>query len=181
MRQFIADHFEHFLCGLLLISRLGDIGSTYLVTPKLTLEANPIMRRLGWRFALLSILVCLVPYFSTQSGVMILVPFLLVSSSNTAKIWFIRSYGELAYRELLVSLARKSKLRYALAGVNGSAAFLLLLGLVMLYLSPDPARYWGFWIALGIILYAITVALWGSVYFWRLFKLAKRKSFDAEK
>lgn len=50
-------HLERLLCALILISRLGDIGSTYLITPKLKLEANPILRKLGWWFAIASVLV----------------------------------------------------------------------------------------------------------------------------
>ena len=174
MRLFLVDHFEHFLCGLLLISRIGDIGSTYLLTPKLTLEANPIMRRLGWRFALLSVLACLVPYFSTQVGVMLLVPFLMVSASNTSRIWFVRTYGEMEYRDLLYRLANRSKLRHALAGVICSAAFTGLSGLVLLFLCPDPNRNWGFWFAVGILIYAFIIALYGSLYMYRLFKCAKQ-------
>ena len=51
MSRFFAESFEHALCGLILLSRLADIGTTSLITPQLKLEANPIMRRLGWRFA----------------------------------------------------------------------------------------------------------------------------------
>ena len=56
------DSLAHVLCGLILLGRLGDIISTWLITPKLDLEANPIVRRLGWRFAVLTVLICLVPY-----------------------------------------------------------------------------------------------------------------------
>jgi hypothetical protein len=40
----------HVIAFLLLIARLGDVGSTYLLSPTLKLEANPIMRRLRWPF-----------------------------------------------------------------------------------------------------------------------------------
>src|SRR5271154_5888940 len=90
MSEYIVSHFklEHLLCGLILISRIGDIGSTYLVTPNLKLEANPIVRKLGWKFAFLTLFVCLVPYYSTAMGVVVLVVSLLVSAQNTSKIWF---------------------------------------------------------------------------------------------
>ena len=139
----------------------------------MTLEANPIMRRLGWRFALLTLLICLVPYISTDMGVMVLVPFLLISASNTSRIWFIRTYGELAYRDLLNQLAKKSKLSHAIAGIMVSASFTSLAGFVLLFLAPDPSRDWGFWVALGIIVYAFVIALYGSLYMRRLFKAAR--------
>ncbi len=174
MREFIVTHFDHFLCGLILVSRIGDIGSTFLLTPKLTLEANPIARKLGWPFALLTVLACLIPYYSTPAGVVFLVPSLLVSASNTAKIWLVRGIGETQYLELLYRVARSSKLAYALAGALGSALFILLAGLVLLFLAPDPSHDWGFWFALGILGYAFVVAFHGSLYLCRLFRLARR-------
>lgn len=169
MIDFLYSHFDHVLCGLILISRIADIGSTYLVTPKLLLEANPVARKLGWKFALLTLLICLLPYYSTSLAMMALVPFLFVSSSNTAKIWFVRSYGEKEYLELIRNMAHKSKLSHAIAGVLGASFFLCLAGLVLLLVSPTP-NVWGFWFALGIILYAFIIAIHGSLYFMRLFK-----------
>src|SRR5208337_445540 len=107
MRESILSHsnFEHLLCALILVSRLGDIGSTYLITPKLKLEANLVAGKLGWWFAAATLLVCLVPYYSAPLGVVVLVPSLLVSASNTSKIWFVRAYGESEYHDLLCRLA----------------------------------------------------------------------------
>lgn len=168
MRHLVTEHFELFLCLLILLSRIGDIGSTYLATPSLVLEANPIVRKLGWRFALLTLLVCLVPYLSTEMGILVLVPSLLVSASNTSKIWFMRTYGEMEYRELVLSLARKSKLSHAVACVLGSASFTFLVGFILMFLSPDPHE-WGYWFAAGIMVYAVVVAFHGSLYCIRLF------------
>ena len=85
MLQFLATHFEHVLCALILLGRVGDVGTTYLATPTLRLEANPIMRKLGWRFAVLTLLLCLIPYYSTALGVMVVVPSLMVSSFRTQR------------------------------------------------------------------------------------------------
>lgn len=180
MREFINGHFEHVLCGLLLLSRIGDVGSTYLVTPKMQLEANPLMKKLGWKFALLTLLVCFVPYYSTNMAVFMLVPFLFVTSANIGKIWFARAYGETEYRELLLQVARKSKLSHAIAGTIVSASFLALAGLVLLYLAPDPDHDWGYWFALGLILYAIIIGLYGSLFFRRIFKAARREAAPPE-
>jgi hypothetical protein len=58
MREYIITHvtIEQLLCALILVARLGDIGSTYLVTPNLLLEANPVVRKLRWPFALATLL-----------------------------------------------------------------------------------------------------------------------------
>src|SRR5579864_9285673 len=70
---FAYANLPHVLCALLLIARLGDIGTTYLATPRLRLEANPIVRKLGWPFALLSLGACFLPYYSITIAVPVLI------------------------------------------------------------------------------------------------------------
>jgi len=181
MREFITSHFEHVLCVLIFVSRAGDIVSTFLVTPKLTLEAHPIATKLGWPFGVLTILACLIPYYSTPMGIVVLVPSLLVSASNTAKIWFVRSVGETEYLNLLYRLARTTKLPHALAGVLMSALFIAIAGAVLLFLSPDPHLHWGYWYGMGILCYAFVIGFYGSIYFWRLFRTARRGDFPHTK
>jgi hypothetical protein len=174
MLQFAATHFEHVLCGLILLGRIGDIGSTYLATPKLKLEANPIMRKLGWRFAVLTPLLCLIPYYSTPLGVMVAVPSLMVSSSNAAKIWSMRGLGEDKYLEFLYAAARAGKLSHAIAGLLVSLMFLALVALLLLFLSPDPNRYWGFWIAMGMLVYVFARVVHGTLFLRRIFRRARQ-------
>ena len=125
MREFIYNQvkLEHLLCAIILFARLGDIGSTYLATPSLKLEANPIMKRLGWWFAIATLFICLVPYYSTGLAVVVLIPSLMVSAANMGRIWFARAYGEAETHELIFRLARKSKLSHALIPTISAAAF----------------------------------------------------------
>jgi hypothetical protein len=176
MREFIVANFEHVLCVLILISRLGDIVSTYLVTPKLKLEANPIVRKLGWSFAIFTLFACLIPYWNTAVGIIVLIASLLVSAANTSKIWFARAYGEQAYVELIYEMAGKSKLSHALAGTIVSALFIAMVGLVTLFLCPNPGTDWGYFIGWGILTYAFVVGFYGSLSFIRIFKMARKKN-----
>jgi hypothetical protein len=170
MSDFAYAHLNHVLCVLILVSRIGDIGTTYLVTPTLALEANPIMRRLGWRFALLTLAICFVPYLSLGAGVMILVPSLMVSASNASRIWVARTMGEREYKAFLERVAAASKLRHALAGLLVSAAFVILVGSVLVLLYPDSAEDYAFWFGAGIIAYGLVIAIHGSLSLIRLFK-----------
>jgi len=176
MREYFYAHvkLEHLLCGLILFARLGDIGSTYLATPTLKLEANPIMRRLGWWFAVATLFVCLVPYYSTALGVIVLIPSLMVSASNTGKIWFARAYGESEYHELLLRMAKRSKLWQALLPTVAAAMFNALIGLTLLLLSADPSKDWSYWFGIGFLGYALAIGFHGSVFFIRLFKNARK-------
>ena len=114
--ELLRDHLAHTLAVLLFVSRAGDVGSTYLLTPTLRLETNPIVRRLGWWWALASFAVCAVPYWSLELAVMLVVPFLLVSAANTAQVWAVRTMGEGEYHAYLLRLARKGSMVHALVG-----------------------------------------------------------------
>lgn len=176
MLEYFYTHvkLEHLLCALILLARIGDIGSTYLVTPTLKLEANPIMRRLGWWFALATIFICLVPYYSTAAGIIVLIPSLMISASNIRQIWFVRAYGEGDYHELILRVAKRSSLSHALLPTIAAATFTALIGLVLLLLSPDPSKDWGYWFGIGFLAYAFIIGFYGSLFYIRLFRKAKR-------
>ena len=171
MLAFAYGNLPHVLCALLLLSRIGDIGTTYLVTPNLILEANPIARKLGWPFALLTLGACFLPYVSMPGAVSALVAFLLVSASNAGKIWIVRTIGERAYAAFVLDLARKSKLSHALLGLAASTFFVALTGGTILLFYPSEEE-WGFWLGLGVLLYAGAAWLYGTLATIRLFRRA---------
>jgi hypothetical protein len=55
-----------------------------------------------------------------------------------------------------------------------AAVFTAFIGAVLLLLSPDPARDWGYWFALGFLAYAFVIGFYGSIFFVRLFRRAKQ-------
>ena len=110
------------LAILILISRLGDIGSTYLASPNLELESNTVIRRLRWPFAALTILVFIIPWWDIGSGIVIMVASLLVAASNSSKIWLIRAMGETEYYALMVRMARISQILLLLDAATNSEA-----------------------------------------------------------
>lgn len=174
MLAFAYANLPHVLCALLLLARIGDVGTTFLLTPSLELEANPIIRKLGWRFALLTLAACALPYLpylGLPVAAMVSIPFLLVSASNAAKIWIVRAVGEKAYASFLVDVARKSKLSHALIGVAASSFFIALAGATILLFYPAPAN-WGFWLGGGVVLYAVVIWFYGTLWMMRLFRQA---------
>jgi L-asparagine transporter-like permease len=98
----------------------------------------------------------------------------MVSASNVSKIWFARAYGEDEYHELLLRLARKSKLFHMLAAPLVSAVFIAIIGFVLLLLCPDPSRDWGYWFAYGFLAYAFVIGFYGSLFFVRLFRKSRQ-------
>ena len=163
---------QHLLCALLLVARVGDVATTYLVTPTLALEANPLVRWLGWRFALLTIAVCALPYVSLEIAVAVLMTSLLVSASNAGKVWIARTMGEAAFEQFLIEMAHRSKMSQALMSVLASGGFIILAGAVVLMFYGSPSSDWGFWLGLGIVTYGIALSLHGSLWTVRLFRKA---------
>src|SRR5262249_10480974 len=109
------------------------------------------MRKLRWWFAIATVAVCLVPYYSTAIAIIVLVPSLLVSAANSGKIWFARAYGEDAYQGLILSVAAKSSLSHALTPLIFVGGFMATIGFVLLLLCPDPAKDWGYWFGIGFL------------------------------
>ncbi|MGD8594071.1 MAG: hypothetical protein PVF82_14660 [Gammaproteobacteria bacterium] len=66
-----ADYLPHLLAVLILIARIGDIGTTYLLWPNLKLETYPIFRRLRWPYAIATLLIYPIPYVSPRGAVTI--------------------------------------------------------------------------------------------------------------
>jgi hypothetical protein len=163
---------QHLLALGILLSRLGDVGSTYAATPNLRLEANPIMRKGGWPLAWASLLLCLIAYYDERSGIMVLVASLLVTGSNLSKAWAMRSLGEAGYEEYMTRVVRASSLAGALAFVCGSAACVALVGGLIMAFTPDGMV--AFWAAAGMLLYAAAVAGYGSLSVVRLFRRVRR-------
>lgn len=170
IRIWVYEHLSHVLCALVLLSRLGDVVSTRLASPTLELEANALARRLGWPFILLTLLVCLVPYVSTGAALTVLVPSLLVTASNVSRLWVMRTLGETAYRDLVLAWLRQARPRAVYGGVLTAAACTLLCGAVLLFFYPDPETDWGFWFALGLMTYALAMAVHGCHFYRRLFR-----------
>jgi hypothetical protein len=171
-----ASNLPHILCALLLVARLGDIGTTWLATPKLLLEGNPIVRKLGWPYAWLTVVVCLLPYVSEPVAVVALVLSLLAAAGNAGRMWVMISLGEQAYADFLIQAARRSKLSYALGCVWAGAFFFGLVGVTILMLSSPStlpgncSDGWGEFIGAGVLIYAAAVWVYGTLSVVRLFR-----------
>jgi hypothetical protein len=161
---------EYLLAGAILLGRLADIGSTWLVSPKLQLEANPLVRRLRWPFAWMTLLTCLIPFWYAPMGLVVAIVSFLVAAQNLSHAWLVRTLGEDRMRDLQMEAVRRSSLPAALGFTwLASAPLFACAGLVAQF-GGDPNKGWGFWIAFGIGLYAFALAFHTSRYFVRLFR-----------
>lgn len=165
---------EHIVAGLLLLARIGDIGSTYLATPNLLLESNPVARKLRWPFALMTLGVAALPYYMLEPGIVILTASLLVTASNFGKVWFIRTLGEQAYFDFVSQMAARSRPIEPLLFTTLSASALALIGglLIMFYPTENEIAYW---IGYGFVIYALVAVTWGIHGYLRMRRAGLRR------
>ena len=162
--------FTHLIVLLGLLARAADILSTRLVSPTLALEANPLMRRLGWRGAWATLAVGLVGYWSVEVGVMVITASLLVAGSNLGRGWYTRVVGEHETEQLMIAAARRGTLRVALLFVCAAGVCIAAPAVLLMWLS-GPAQ-WGFYFGAGVLTYAFAITLHGGSALRRLFRKA---------
>ncbi len=155
----VIDTYVHVIAGLTVCSRAADVWTTYLVTPTLKLEANDVARRLGWRFAWLTILVGLVPYVSPPLGVIVLTASLMVSASNASKIVMAKALGEAELDALMRRVFLTTPPWPGLIYLIMPAFFVSALGVTCLLFYPANSQ-WGYYLGLGMFAYALGILIW---------------------
>lgn len=173
MREFLANNLVHVVAFATLISRLGDIGTTFLVTPTLKVEANPVVRRFGWRYALATAAVALIPYYSIHGGVIILTVSFLIAASNASEAMLARFMGEEKYARLNRDAMQKMSIPGGLLLLCLPAFFYLMLGLIMSLLFPVSIENWGFDIAMGTVMCSVALLIFCPIRFFSERRLPK--------
>ena len=126
---------EHYLAVTLFVARLADVVSTRIATPRLQLEANPIVRLLGWRFAWATTLVCFVAYvpdYGTTLAVPLIVISFLVAASNLSRGWALRALGEDGDREHSLRVASLAKPLHVYLAIAASSALTAAVGALLI-------------------------------------------------
>ena len=165
MHEFLMAHLVHIVAFATLISRLGDIGTTYLVSPTLRVEANPIARRLGWKFIFATSIIALIPYRSIHGGVLVLTASFLIAASNASEAMLARFMGEENYAALNREAIQKMPFVLGLSLLCLPAIFLMMLGLMMLLLFPESSNRWGFDMAEGTMAAAAAILIFYPIRF----------------
>jgi hypothetical protein len=163
----VVDAYVHVIAGLAVCSRIADVGTTYLVSPTLKLEANVIVRRFGWRFAFLTILVGLLAYVWPPLGVVIFTMSFLVAASNASKILLVRAIGEDEFSSLTRRVFLKTPLWPGLLLLVMPAFFIAALGGSMLLFYPNESD-WGYYFGLGMLVYAFAILVWYPISYLRV-------------
>lgn len=154
------------LFALLVFARGCDLLSTYLATPNLVLEGNPIARRLGWKGGIPMNLV-LAGTFATWPllALSLTTTSLLVAARNLQSAWIMRSLGEVNYRMWISDRLADAPRGLPLFCFLGESFLFGVVGAGLMWFARWQLVPFG--VGLGIAGYALAVAVFTSLAYWR--------------
>jgi hypothetical protein len=155
------------LLGLLVFSRGADFLSTWVATPTLALEGNPLAKKLGWKWGLLvNLALCLAFARWPLPAIVISTSSALVAARNFQQAWLMRSLGEEVYRAWHVARLRETRISLYLLCLVGQTALTALVGAGLIYF--EEGHFVAESVGIGIVAYAITVAFYTLLSVWRI-------------
>ena len=162
-----ASRLYGFCFVALFFSRGMDFLSTWVATPNLVLEGNPIAKKLGWRWGIpLNVAVCFGLAFWPASAIAVSTTSLLVAARNFQSAWLMRSMGEENYRDWHVERIQETRITLYLFCLAGNTLLTAAVGFAVIYFSG--ALLVPFAVGLGIVAYAAAVAFFTLLAVWRL-------------
>ena len=169
-----ASHEYFLMLALLVFSRGMDFLSTWIATPNLALEGNPLAKKLGWKWGvLLNIAICLALPVWPLSAIVVATASVLVAARNFQSAWLMHSLGEEAYREWHIERVRETPVTLYLFCLAGNTLLTAGLGGVLIY-SSHLLQLVPFAIGTGMVAYAVAVALYTLLASWRIHRAAKK-------
>lgn len=148
---------EYLLMVLLVMFGRGmDILSTWIATPTLELEANPLARWLGWRAGIVvnivvSAFIALLPL----AAISVATTSIMVAARNLQSAWLTRVVGEHAYRQWIGARYREGKRGVFLICLILHAALICLIGSSLMIFSRWQLIPFG--IGFGIVTYSLAI------------------------
>lgn len=166
---------DYWLMALLLaFSRGMDFLSTWVATPNLVLEGNPIAKKLGWRGGIpVNIGICVGMAFWPITAIAISTTSVMVAARNFQSAWLMRSMGEENYRDWHVNRIQETRITLYLFCLAGNTLLTAAVGVAVIYFSNMylvPLS-----IGMGIVTYAIAVAFYSLLGVWRLRRVTERR------
>jgi hypothetical protein len=170
-----GSHKYFFLLALLVFGRGMDFLSTWIATPNLALEGNPLAKKLGWKWGLLlnAVLIVVLAMWPL-SAIVVATASVLVAARNFQSAWLMRSLGEDAYREWHVQRVRETRVTLHLFCLAGNTLLTAVVGAALICFSKP----WQvpFAIGMGMVAYAIAVAFYSLLAIWRIHHAIKREA-----
>jgi hypothetical protein len=155
------------LLALLVFSRGMDFLSTWIATPNLVLEGNPLAKKLGWKWGVtLNVVLVSVLSLWPLSAIVIATASVLVAARNFQSAWLMRSLGEEIYSNWHVGRIQETRITLYLFCLAGNT--LLTAGVGAALIGFSRLRLVPFAIGMGMITYATAVAFYSLLAVWRI-------------
>ena len=156
----------------LVLGRAADFLSTWIATPNLELEANPIAKKLGWRLGIaINVVLCLILAIFPLSAIIVTTLSLLVASRNFQFAWLMRTMGEWGYKAWMGDQVVRASLPLLLFCLFAQTGIYALIGAALTLLSPPFTLAQG--IGMGFVAYALAIALFTLPPIWRMHRSAR--------
>jgi len=161
------------LFALLVFARSMDFLSTWIATPNLVLEGNPIAKKMGWKIGvLLNVVVVIFLAQWPLSAIVVATASVMVAARNFQSAWLMRSLGEELYRNWHVERILETPLALYLFCLAGNTLLTAGVGGALMYFGG--MRLVPLAIGMGVVSYAVAVAFYTLLSVWRL-RRASRK------
>jgi len=172
---------EYFIIlAILMISRGTDFLSTWVATPHLVLEGNPIPKWLGWKWgAVVNVVLVLSLAAWPLSAIVVSTASVLVAARNFQSAWLMRSMGEEAYRDWYAQRMSETRITLYLFCLAGNTLLTVAVGVALVAFSTarDYVMLVPMGIGMGIIAYAVAVIVYTLLSLWRS---RRRRRYDVE-
>jgi hypothetical protein len=168
MDDFIAFGGEEYfiLLVLLLFARGMDFLSTWVATPHLVLEGNPIAKWLGWKWGmLLNLALCLCFARAPLPAVIISTTSVLVAARNFQGAWLMRTMGEQAYRHWMGERLAEARTGLFLLCLFAQCLLTAGIGATLVWFGDMLLVPTG--VGVGMIGYALAVLIYSLISVWR--------------
>ncbi|HTG45146.1 MAG TPA: hypothetical protein VK633_11505 [Verrucomicrobiae bacterium] len=154
------------LLGCLVGARGMDFLSTWVATPNLVLEANPIAKKMGWRIGLLiNAIICCVFAVWPLPSIVIVTTSLLVAARNFQGAWLMRSLGEHEYRFWMSERLSETPRSLFLLCLVAQTSLVALLGGALMFFAQRQLIPFG--VGMGMITYGFAILVYSLLSVWR--------------
>ena len=164
---------------VLMLSRGADFLSTWVATPHLVLEGNPIAKWLGWKWgAVVNVVLTFSLASLPLSAIVVATASVLVAARNFQSAWLMRSMGEERYRDWYIQRLSETPITLYLFCLAGNTLLTLVVGAAVVWFSAtrEYALLVPTGIGMGIIAYAVAVIVFTLYSLWRS---RRRHRYDA--
>ncbi|MSU57947.1 MAG: hypothetical protein EXS35_07160 [Pedosphaera sp.] len=158
---------EYFIMlAILVFARGTDFLSTWVATPHLVLEGNPIAKWLGWKWgAVVNVVLVTSLAMWPMSAIIVSTASVLVAARNFQSAWLMRSMGETVYLDWYVQRVSETRISLYLFCLAGNTLLTAAVGVALVVFCERSLISVG--IGMGIVAYAVAVLFYTLLSVWR--------------